>query len=129
MCTDASRRIGQTGSVLYLHPNQRVGVVGAPYLRGEVQHTRIEPTSPRGAVFQQDVGEGGGDTGLQLVEAEDEAVGRFGLPYWGGHGHSAGGFVSDCATVQLTVTRQRGGDLCGGWQCILSLKKTTVRNH
>ena len=75
------------------------------------------------------MGEGGGDAGLQLVEAEDKAVGCFGLPYWGGHGHSAGGFVSDGATIQLAVTRQRGGDLCGGGQCVLSLKKTTMRNR
>lgn len=78
---DAPSGKGQGRPVLDLHPHQRVSVVRAPDLGAEVEHAWVEPPPPGGAVFEEDVGEGGGDAGLEFVQAEDEAVTVVG---WGG---------------------------------------------
>lgn len=59
-----------------------VRIVAGPNLGGIVQHARVEPAAAGRTVLQKDMGESGGDTVHQVVDAQHVPVEEFPLPVW-----------------------------------------------
>ena len=74
-----AERVDERGPPLDGQPLDGVGVVARPGLRGEGQHARDRTARRRCARLEQDVGEALGQAPVQLVHAEDVAVGRLAL--------------------------------------------------
>ena len=66
--------IEHRGAPLDLEALDRVRVVACPGLRGVGQHSRVEPPAAARARLEQDVGEGGREARVQVIDAEDVAV-------------------------------------------------------
>ncbi len=69
-----AQRVGHRGPPLDLEALDRVGVVARPGLRRVGEHARVEPPATAGARLEQDVREGRGQAGIELVDAQDVAV-------------------------------------------------------
>lgn len=78
--------VKQPRAVLDAHAGAGIGVVAAPDLRAEIQHTAVKPRPAPGAIFQQKVGVSFGQAALQFVNAQHIAVVNLTLPCGGQRG-------------------------------------------
>ncbi len=83
VCAHSRTGVAYGSAVLYLQALNGIGIVGTPYLRRIIKHSRVKSCTAARAVLQQYMGIIGGESAHKVIYTKDVSVPEFALSFDG----------------------------------------------